>query len=279
MTSPAATTYRVVLGIFLRSLRERAGLSPTEIAQRFGWYGVGKVSKLEAGTVRLTEEELTGLLDAYGVTEPEAAKLHEFGAVARTRTGGGRTPAWGDTYKVLEAHASEIKTYRETVLPGTVQTEDYARALLSMSLTTPPSEVAGAARERATRQALLTSDNPPGFWLVVAEPALLRPIGGTEAFRAQLERLRELVDLPHVTFQVLPLEQGEHHAVGTPFTLLRLNVPALSIAYLEGLTDANYLDHPKETDVYTLAFDRLRVTALDDRTSAKMLDRRISELK
>ncbi|WP_147454972.1 DUF5753 domain-containing protein [Saccharothrix australiensis] len=180
---------------------------------------------------------------------------------------------------MLEAHAAEIKTFRETMLPGTVQTEDYARALLSMSLTTPPADVGNAARERALRQELLTSDNPPAFWLVLAEPALLRPVGGTAVFRAQLERLRELVDLPNVTFQVLPLDRGEHHALGTPFTLLRLDVPALAIAYLEGLTDANYLDHPKATDVYALAFDRLRVTALDDRASAKMLDRRISALK
>ncbi len=279
MTSPAATTYRVVLGILLRSLRERAGLTPTEVTQRFGWYGVAKVSKIEAGTVRLSEEELTALLAMYDVTGPEADKVHEFGVRARSRIGAGRTPAWGDTYKVLEAHASEIKMYYETTLPGTVQTEDYARAVLSMSLTTPPAEVGNAARERATRQLLLTSDNPPAFWLVVAEPALLRPIGGTAVFRAQLERLRELVDLPNVTFQVLPLDRGEHHALGTPFTLLQLALPTLTVAYLEGLTDANYLDHPKATDVYTLAFDRLRVTALDDRASAKMLDRRISALK
>ncbi|MBW4719429.1 helix-turn-helix domain-containing protein [Saccharothrix obliqua] len=279
MTAPAATTYRVVLGIFLRSLRERAGRTPTEVAQRFGWYGVGKVSKLEAGTVRLTEEELGRLLDLYDVTGAEAAKVHEFGGLARARTSAGRTPAWGDTYRVLEAHAAEIKTYRETMLPGTVQTEDYARALLSMSLTTPPAEVANAARERAARQDLLTADDPPAYWLVVAEPALLRPIGGGEVFRAQLRRLRELIDLPNVTFQVLPLEAGEHHALGTPFTLLRLALPALTVAYLEGLTDANYLDHPKATDVYALAFDRLRVTALDDRASAKMLDRRINSLK
>ncbi|WP_433266809.1 helix-turn-helix domain-containing protein [Actinosynnema sp. CS-041913] len=279
MTSPVATTYRVVLGIFLRSLRERAGLTPTEVARRFGWYGVAKVSKVEAGTVRLSEDELATLLAMYEVTGPEADKLNEFGGMARVRTGAGRTPAWGDTYKVLEAHASEIKLYYETVLPGTVQTEDYAQALLSMSLTTPPADVARAARERATRQELLTSDNPPDCWLVVAEPALLRPVGGKQVFRAQLERLRELIELPHVTFQLLPLDKEEHHALGTPFTLVRLAVPALSIVYLEGLTDADYLDHPKDTDVYTLAFDRLRVTALDDRASAKRLDRRISELK
>ncbi|SDC72725.1 helix-turn-helix domain-containing protein [Actinokineospora iranica] len=279
MASPATTAYRVVLGIFLRSIRERVGLTPTEVAHGFGWYGVGKVSKIEAGTVRLGEEELDRLLTLYEVTGPEADKLREFGTEARKRTSPGRTPAWGETYKVLEAQAAEIKHYRETVLPGTVQTEDYARALLSMSLTTPPAEVGRTARERAKRQELLTSGNPPGFWLVVAEPVLLRPVGGTDVFRAQLLRLRELVELPHITFQVLPFGKGEHHAIGTPFTLLRLALPTLSVAYLEGLTDANYLDHPKAAEVYTLAFDKLRVTALDDRESANLLDQRINELK
>jgi hypothetical protein len=106
-----------------------------------------------------------------------------------------------------------------------------------------------------------------------------RPVGGQAVFRAQLEHLRELSDLPNITLQVIPTHKGEHVALGTPFTLIHLDVPEFSVAYLEGLTDANYLDHPMETKVYRLAFDRLRVTALDDRDSVKLLDRRIKEIQ
>jgi len=279
MASPAASAYRVVLGIILRSYRERARLEPRRVAEALGWYGVGKVSKVEAGTVRLTEEEVDALLGLFGISGQEADKLREFGVRARERNGPGRTPAWGETYKVLEAQASEIKAYRETTLHGLVQTEDYARALLSMSLTTPPADLERNARERAGRQELLTSSTPPDFWLVVSEAVLHRPVGGSKVFRAQLSRLRELAELPNVTFQVIPNERGEHHALGTPFTLLHLTVPIFTFAYLEGLTDANYLDHPDATKVYRLAFDRLRVTALDDRESVKLLDRRIKEIE
>jgi hypothetical protein len=278
MGTPAVTAYRVLLGLLLRNYRERSGLTPTELAKRLKWYGVGKASKVEAGAVRLAEHELDVLMEMYDVSGAEAEKVREFGAEARKRPQTGRVPAWKDTYEVFEAHASEIKSYSESVLPGALQTDDYARALLSMSLTIPPADVARHARERSQRQELLTADTPPAFWLVVSESLLYRPVGGPEVFRAQLVRLRELAELPHVTVQVLPQERGEHVALGSPFTIVHLALPPFTVAYLEGLTDANYLDREEEIKVYRLAFDRLRVTALDDRASAALLDRRIEEM-
>jgi hypothetical protein len=279
MASPAATAYRVVLGVILRSYRERTGLTPRQVAQTLDWYGVGKVSKVEAGTVRLTEDELDRLLRLFEISGAEADKLREFGASARERTSPTAKPAWSDTYKVVEAQASEIKAYEETLVHGLAQTHDYASALLSVSLTSPPSEQERKAAERIKRQRLLTATNAPQFWLVVAEPVLLRPIGGRAVLRDQLRHLRELSTLPNVTFQVIPLGKGEHSGLGVSFTLLHLALPIFTFAYLEHLTGANYLDHPDITRAYTLAFDRLRVTALDDRDSVKFLDRRIKEIK
>jgi len=267
-----------VVGILLRNFRERAGLTPTQVAGRFGWYGVGKVSKIEAGSVHIPEKELEQLLELYGVAAADLDKMREFGAEARKRTAAGRSPSWSETYEVLESRAAEIKAYQESIMHGLVQTEDYARSLLSMSLTTSPAEVGHAVRVRLLRQQSLTSDASRNFWFVAAEPVLHRLVGGSSVLRGQLERLRELTDLPNVTFQVIPLDRREHVALGTPFTLLRLAIPSFTFAYLEGLTDAYHLDRPPATDIYSLAFDRLRAVALDERGSVKLLERRIREL-
>jgi Domain of unknown function (DUF5753)/Helix-turn-helix domain len=276
MGSVAVTAYRELLGVVLRSCRERAGMSPTGMTKALGWYSSVKIARIEAGAIRLPEEELEDLLKLYKVSVSDAEKLRVFGAKARQRPDARIQPVT-NTYRAFVSEVAEIKSYTETVIPTLAQTEDYARTLLATSLTTPPSEVGREARERVETQQPLTSPNPPDLHIVTAEPALIRPVGGPFVHHAQLRHLRELAALPNVTFQVIPIDRGEHSGLGTPFTLLRLEVPEFTTVYVEGLTGSTYSDDADDVDAYRLAFSRLSEVALDDTASVRLLDRKIKE--
>lgn len=172
----------------------------------------------------------------------------------------------------------EVKVYDSELIPGTLQTDDYARAVLSLSVANTADEIEARVAERVLRGKRLHADNPPSLWVVLGEAALYREVGGRHGLRAQLQHLVEIGQLRHVTIQVLPFKTGEHIALGTSFRLLHLADPVATFAYLEGLTDADYLDRPSHTAVYAEVFDKLRVTALGDRESATLLERRIEEL-
>lgn len=278
---------RVQLGITMRLLREQAAVKPRTVAETMVWHGA-KLTRLEQGQVTISDAEIDRLADLYAVTdEPERERLRKLAAEARRRGRPPRVPDWGQTYVALESAAAEIKVFTGELFPGLLQTEDYARALLShsartllsqTSLISDDAEVDDRAAERAQRGKILTNDPAPDLWVVVSEGALHRMVGGREVFLDQLRHVVKLSKLPNVTLQVLPFGSGEHVAIDTSFTLLHLADPVATYVYLEGLTDADYLDKPNHTAVYVRAFDRLRVSALSDRESATMLTRRIADL-
>lgn len=276
MGSAAVAAYRELLGAVLRSCRERAGMSPTQATKLLTWYSSVKIARLEAGAIKVPEEELERMLELYRVPAGEAEKIRFFGQKARERPS--RMMASESTFRAYVAEASEIRTYADQLLPDLTQTVDYANALLSTSLRTAPSDVGREARERVEAQRPLTSASPPDLHIVIGEPALLRPVGGRLVLRTQLEHLRGLIERPNVTFRVIPIDHGEHAALGLAFTLIAMAVPAFTTVYTEGLTAISYADAPDEVDAYRLAFRRLTDAALPVEDSAKLLDRRIDEL-
>jgi hypothetical protein len=191
----------------------------------------------------------------------------------------GRVPDWAQTYVELEQGADEIKFYDGELIPGLLQTERYAREILSMSLITPPEQAFEAAADRSRRQERLAGGNPPKVWVVLGEAILYRMVGDRSVLREELEFLFDLAGRRHVTFQILPFSAGAHAALGTSFQVLDFLDPPVTFAYLEGLTDADYLDGPPETDLYTLAFSKAVAAAADENESRRMLDRRIKELR
>jgi hypothetical protein len=150
-------------------------------------------------------------------------------------------------------------------VPGLLQTEDYARAVIFAGLPGEPDvEVERWLRLRMDRQGLLTRVDPPRLWAVVDEAALQRPIGGPEVMRAQLEYLITATKLPNVTLQVIPFRAGAHAALGQPFVILRFDDPDLpDMVYLEQFTNGLWLDKRDEVDSYAQVMDRLAVQAED----------------
>ncbi|TDD52260.1 DUF5753 domain-containing protein [Saccharopolyspora elongata] len=270
---------RVQLGLLLRELRERNEIKPKVIADRLDWYS-GKLTRVEKGELTIAAAEMDVLIDLFGVVDAdEAEKLRRLASDARKRDRPSRVPDWARTYTALEAAAAEVKAYKVDLVPGIMQTEDYARAVLSTSLLTPSSEIDERAAERTQRGEMIVRNDAREISVVLGEGVLCCEVGGRDVLRAQLRRIRELADLRHVTVQILPYSRGEHVAIGTPFTVLHLADPVATYACLEGLTDADYLDRPSHTNVYVQAFDRLRVAALDDRESARLLEQRANELE
>jgi hypothetical protein len=232
------------------------------------------MSRLELGRVSFKDRDIRDLLMLYGVEDPDEREgllslAKEANRPAWWQRYSDILPSWFQTYVGLEETATLIRTYEGHLVPGLLQTEDYARAVIFAGLPGEPDvEVERWLRLRMDRQGLLTHVDPPRLWAVVDEAALRRPIGGPEVMRAQLEYLITTMKLPNVTLQVIPFHAGAHAALGQPFVILRFADPDLpDMVYLEQFTSGLWLDKPDEVDSYAQVMDRLAVQADDpDRT-------------
>jgi transcriptional regulator with XRE-family HTH domain len=276
------TALRIVLGAELRHLREKAGISREDAGYHIRG-SESKISRMELGRVSFKQRDVADLLTLYGVTDPDEREpllelvrranepgwWHRFGDVL---------PKWFEPFIGLEEASSLIRGYEVQFVPGLLQTEDYARTVILAG-----HEVAGfgeaerRVRLRMARQQVLQRPNPPRLWVVVEEAALLRPIGGPKVMRAQLEHLLEMIRLPNVVVQVMPLRAGAHAAETGAFVLLRFGEPALpDVVYTEQLTGAQYLDKQVDVERYHKVMDLLTVRAEPPAESARTI-RRIAE--
>ena len=253
--SPGPTVQRLVLGGHLRRLREDAGMT-TERAAASIRGSHSKISRMEHGRVGFKERDIADLLTLYGVgfgAEREA--LLNLAKEANTpgwwQGYSDILPHWVEPYFGLEAAASFIREYELQFVPGLLQTEAYARAVIRLGNLPSEDEVERRAKARISRQQILHRDTPPKVWAVLDEGALRRVIGGPQVMREQLLHLIEMCDHPAVTLQILPFSAGAHRAMGGPFTILRYTEPDLrDVVYIEQLTSALYLDKPTEVDAY-----------------------------
>ncbi|MGH3875343.1 MAG: helix-turn-helix domain-containing protein [Pseudonocardiaceae bacterium] len=272
---PGPVVQRIMLGGELRTLREAAKISTQDVATALDWYRA-KVSKVETGTVRVTAAALSDLLKLYNADETTIERVQRLGEEARRKTSPARVPDWAKQYVNLEANATEIKLFYADFIPGMLQTRDYARAQLSVSVVVPPADVEQMAISREHRAQHLRS-GAPLLWVVLGEEALRRTVGSRQVQRGQLLRLRKLAELPNVTVQVMPLSGGAHTALGMSFVLLDLG--RSRTVYIEGLTSSDYHVRPHHIQTYSLAFDRLRVASLGDRESLTIINTLIDELE
>ncbi|SHF53469.1 Helix-turn-helix domain-containing protein [Streptoalloteichus hindustanus] len=277
MANPPPLARRIELGALLRTYRERAGLDLGEVAHALGWTYVQKVGLVESGKRKLAATEVAALADLFRLTAAEREKVIELGKEARRRDPGPAFAAdFAQTYIALEAAASHIKLYAEELLPGLLQTEDYARTLLEEGGILSPDEIDLAVARRVERQRQLSG---PALRLsiVLSESALRRQVGGASVMQRQVDHIRELASLPNVTLQLLPFAVGAHLALGTWFHVLHLGDPVVTFVYVEALTESDFYDRPPHTEVYTLAFDRAQRAALSPAESLAVIDDHIRQ--
>jgi transcriptional regulator with XRE-family HTH domain len=265
--SAGPSVQRLVLGGHLRRLRDEARITTEQAAAAIRG-SHSKISRMEHGRVGFKERDISDLLTLYGVSSSE-----ERGALLKLARDANEPgwwqsysdilPHWVEPYFGLEGAASFIRTYQIQSIPGLLQTERYARAIIRLGTSENEDEVARRAEARLSRQEILSrQDRPVRLWAVVDEGALRRPIGGKAVMQEQLRHLIDMADHPAVILQILPFQAGQHPAMGGPFTILRFSEPDLrDVVYIEQLTGALYLDKPNEVDSYLEVMEQLCLQA------------------
>jgi transcriptional regulator with XRE-family HTH domain len=271
------TVLRIALGAQLRRLREASGRSPAEAAVAIR-ATPSKISRLERGRSAARQRDVDDLLSLYGVTDrAEHERLLELTRQAAApgwwQPYSDVLPRWLELYIGLERAASVIRSYEVQFVHGLMQTEDYARAVISISRAgAPAEEISRRVSLRMQRQQMLTEPGAPQLWAVLDEAALRRPPDGPMVMRAQLEHLLQLTELPNITLQIVPFRIGPHAAAGGPFTILRFPEPDLpDVVYLEQLNSALYFDQPVDVVDYMTVMNQLCVQAATGAASKDML--------
>ncbi|GII78614.1 transcriptional regulator [Sphaerisporangium rufum] len=262
----------------LRSLRERAGLTGDEVAQQVGW-SASKLSRMETAHVGIRVKDLLILLDLYAVPDSKRAALVTLARTARQR-------GWWDmydsipteyaTYISLEAAASEIRRYDQTLVHGLLQTENYARAIIESGLMSlvPRQEVERRVEIRLTRQELLRRATPVELRIVLDEAALRRVVGGPSVMREQCEYLLAAAERSNVAIQLLPNEVGAHPGAVGAFSILGFpGSGEADVVYVETMASSLYIEDDSDIHRYCMAFDRLRTMALGSDESLDMIGR------
>jgi len=257
----------------LRQLRDNAGLTIEEVAEKLE-LSASTVSRMETAQVGVRARDLRDLLDTYGVTGAERDQLLQ---IARER----RQQYWWREYKDLpniavaglEADASTIWQYSTQLVPGLLQTDSYARAVLeAIRLDAKPGDIERRLELRLHRQALLTSENAPEYWVVLDEAVARRQVGGPATMAEQLLQLIEVAKLPNVTLQLLPFDSGEHAGMDGEFTLYHYRESAdPDVVYIENTGSDLYLEAPEVTRRYNKIFDHLRAAAQNPGESIRTL--------
>jgi transcriptional regulator with XRE-family HTH domain len=263
-TTPTVRLRR--LAAELRRLREAAGLTREGAADQTG-INVATLYRIEHAKVRPQTRTLNTLLALYGVGEQEQAELVALLRDARQRgwlqAYESDLPELYTTYIGLEGEARFVWNYESLYVPGLLQTEDYARAVIRAGLpTATPAEVERRAEVRKARQAVLYGDNPLELWAIVDEAALRRQVGGSAVMKEQLGHLLESIDLPQVTLQVLPFSVGAHAGMPGSFVFMQFDDATIpDVIYIDSMAGDLFLEADADVRRYRLAFEHLRAAA------------------
>jgi transcriptional regulator with XRE-family HTH domain len=267
------TVRRLLVGSMLRRLRTERGITREEAADAIrasAW----KIHRLENGQVGFKDRDLVDLLGLYGITDQQ--EIDALLEIAREASSpgwwfryGDVVPPWFRAYMDLESAATLIRAYEGQLVPGLLQTADYARATIAgMLLPQAPDEVERRVTLKLARQQILEKPDGPRLWAVVEEAALRRSVGGTQVMRGQLERLIDATRMANVVLQVLPLSVAVHPAMTGAFSILRFADHELpDVVYVEQLTNALYLDRLDDVNQYLQVMDNISMRAAPpDRT-------------
>ncbi|MFJ6982591.1 MULTISPECIES: helix-turn-helix domain-containing protein [unclassified Streptomyces] len=281
------SVYRRQLAARLRELRETSGLTLTEVSERIE-VNQGSLSRIETGERGTTPLLVRALLDCYGVTDTDGRDdiLDLVRADKEQRKPWWRkystvlAPTRYDGYLALEAGASALASYQPLLVPGLLQTENYARAVIGQMRTDLTSDEVDALVEvRMERQASrLADDSPVTLRAILDEAVLHRVIGSPTVMREQLVHLIQAGAQPNITIQLLPFTLGAHPGLYGPFVLLTFPQPTAPLVWLENPNNSVYLESENDVHNYVALFDQLRTSALSPADSRTRLIRAEKEL-
>lgn len=284
-----STVPRRQLGRYLRDLRNRQHITVKTAAGELEWSET-KIWRIETGQTSLRSHDVEIMCRIYAappdLTEALMGLAKETKAKGWWHAYGDVIPENFDIYLGLEEAAAQISWYEPELVPGLLQTDGYARAIIGADSLIDADEIDRRVQLRIERQALIRRPTAPlALRVALNESILRRPVGGREVMAAQLAVLAEAADLPNVKLRVVPFTAGLHHGLMTgPFELLRFPLngdgqdsePAT--VYADGFTGALYLDKPAEVERYSDAFETIWAAAANEATSSKFIRQSAKEL-
>jgi DNA-binding XRE family transcriptional regulator len=256
----------------LAAARQHAGLTQDELGALIH-YSASTIAMVEAGH-RAPSLDFARALDRHFRTPVHAGKgtFERLYHVVRSMP----LPVWFRPFAEVEAIATALRLWEHSVIPGLLQTEDYARAMLSVKPNTTQEDLDALVSARMARQSVLTREGgPPLVWALIDEAALLRCIGGRAVMRDQLLHLVKVSAEPAITLQVVPLETSAHPGLSGACAVA--DVDGAETAYLETVADGYTAEDATTVRNVSVTFDTLRAAALPARASAELITRRAED--
>lgn len=232
----------------LKLARARNGLSQEQLADKIG-YSASLVAKIETcrGVPTL---DFASRCDEALASTGALARMHRF-------LGRAPFPSWFRPFVDYEAAAKSLRIFEHVLVPGLLQTADYARAVLATRPNTTDEETDQLVAARLERQAILTPGGPPLLWVVLDEAVLHRQVGDCVTMHHQLERLAQMSRWPNVTIEVVPYDAGAHGGLLGAFVVAEF-AQAPAIVYLETAAGGQISEEPSTVTQVLLTFDTLR---------------------
>lgn len=252
-----------LFGSRVRRLRTAAGLTQAQLGARTHVVST-RITQVERASGARPTRELARALDA--ALGADGLLVDLWPHVHREAF-----PDWSRTFMAYAARAVAIREYAAHVVPGLLQTEEYARTVLSVGLSHRDAEhLEERLAARMERQKRLASDDRPELLVILDETVLRKRIGGAEVMRRQLAALLTAAGERHITVQVLPFTEGEHDMLGGSLTVLTLP-DGSEVAYTEGADHGRLFEDPSDVRRFAVAYDRLRTAALPPRRSLDLI--------
>ncbi|MGB3440073.1 MAG: helix-turn-helix transcriptional regulator [Actinophytocola sp.] len=286
LRSGSSALFKRTIALSLKKWRLEAKLAQKDAAGRLD-RTIQHISNLEAGQLP-TAADLELLLGLYGKAD-RISFMRELLSAARKAKNwwtalSGVAPKWFDLFLGLESGAAELHSFDTVVVPGLLQTREYATAVLRGNAELDIEQVQQGVDLRLGRQQILDRPHEPvHLWTVLDESVLHRQRGDEATMRGQLKHLLDMSDQPRVDIQVLPFDAGASPAQeGGTFTVMKFppemeNDPGL--VYLELLTGGQYFEKIEEITEYQRALTRLHALAADQKTTRKIIERAMKEVK
>jgi transcriptional regulator with XRE-family HTH domain len=284
-TSMGPTVRRRRLGTELRRLRESHSIKLEEVAEQLG-VAASTLSRIETGKAPTRSAYLNEMLQMYGVDDPGQRQV--LVDMAREGHRKGWWAAYEDLlptgfgiYVGLEAEASSVRAFESMVIYGLLQTEDYARAVVTkVRRKASAEEIERMVALRLQRQDALVRTDPLEVWVILDESVVRRVMGGPELMHRQLSHLADASTWPNITLQILPFSSGPHPSLNGPFCIIEF--PERydpDVVYTESVGGHAYLERDREVRACSEVFDLLRAAALSPAASTEFLSKLADQVR
>jgi Domain of unknown function (DUF5753) len=227
------------------------------------------VGKIETGR-RLPSDQFVAACEAVPELGTNGA-LHALREQLRDHLRSGPYPGWFDRWPQAEATALTLRWFELVNVPGLLQTEDYARAMLRTQVMATDDEVEDMVAARLERQAVLARDKPPMLWVILDEGVLRRPVGGKWVMKDQLRALAEAARRPSVVLQIIPLAAGAHQGMSGNFVIAEFG-QGPPLAYQDTAASGQIIEDPGDIGAIGVMWDTLKSEALPRGTSLELLE-------